>query len=80
MMMASCAEQGTAMMIIEERMIFSLRDFTVRTARMAGTLHPMPTIMGMNDPPWRPKWCIMLSRSTTALVRYPESSRMPRMM
>lgn len=55
MMMASCAEQGTAMTMIEERMIFSLRDFTVRTARMAGTLHPMPTIMGMKEPPWRPK-------------------------
>ena len=80
MMMAIWAEQGTAMTIIEERMTFSLRDWTVRTAMMAGTLHPSPTMMGMNEPPWRPKWCMVLSRRTTALVRYPESSSIPSMM
>ena len=80
MIMAICAEQGTAMTIMEDRMIFSLRDWTVLTAMMAGTLHPRPTMMGMNDPPWRPKWCIVLSSRTTALVRYPESSRTPSTM
>ena len=68
-MMAICAEHGTAVTIIAERIIFSRLELMVRMAMIAGTLHPIPTIMGMKAPPWSPNLCIMLSRRTTARVR-----------
>ena len=46
----------------------------VRVAMIAGTLHPNPITSGMNDFPWSPILCIILSIMKAARAIYPESS------
>ena len=55
--------------------ILSLLLSRVLVAIIAGTLHPKPTSMGINDFPGRPKNCMNLSITKAALAIYPESSR-----
>jgi hypothetical protein len=69
MITAICAEQGMAMIIIVPSISFSLRDSMTRVAKIAGTLQPMPTSIGIIAWPCSPILCITPSRSTTTRGR-----------
>ena len=73
-MMTVFAPQGmnVAKMIVMRRS----RSFSiVRAAMTAGTPHPFPTIIGMNDLPERPNLRNMRSMMNATRAMYPQSSR-----
>ena len=49
-------------------MSLDFRSSIVRVAMIAGILHPNPIIIGINDFPWSPILCIMLSIMNAALA------------
>ena len=64
-----CAEQGTARMVMVARMSRSRFDSMTLVASIAGTLHPVPTIIGMMARPCRPNLCMTPSSSMTTRGR-----------
>ena len=60
--------------VISTVMMRLLRLSMVRVAIIAGTLHPNPMSMGMNDFPCSPILCMSLSIMNAARAIYPESS------